>query len=85
MKSAVLEKPVATGALDADRLRALLLVRVASAADGVSKARLAADFAPFAAHRVPAAQWRLLDHNYRALSAPARRTNRSAGSRASIA
>ena len=33
MKSAVLEKPAATGALDADRLRALVLVRIASAAD----------------------------------------------------
>ena len=39
MKSAVLEKPAATGALDADRLRALVLVRIASAADGTEQDR----------------------------------------------
>ena len=49
MKSAVLEKPAATGALDADRLRALVLVRIASAADGLSKTGLAADLAALAA------------------------------------
>ena len=49
MKSAVLEKPAATGALDADRLRALVLVRIASAADGLSKSGLAADLAPLIA------------------------------------
>ena len=32
MKAAVLEKPAATGALDADRLRAIVLVRIACAA-----------------------------------------------------
>jgi hypothetical protein len=60
MKPAVLEKPVATGALDTDRLRAFLLVRIASAADGLSKTGLAADLAPLAAHRVAPAQWRSL-------------------------
>ena len=60
MKSAALEKPVATGALDADRLRAFVLVRIAAAADGLSKARLAGDLAPLAAHRMPPAQWRPL-------------------------
>jgi hypothetical protein len=60
MKSAVLEKPVATGALDTDRLRAFLLVRIASAEDGLSKTRLAADLAPLAALRLSAAQWRSL-------------------------
>src|SRR5947207_1662890 len=60
MKSAVLEKPAATGALDADRLRALVLVRIASAADGLSKTRLAADLAALIAHRIAAAQWRAL-------------------------
>jgi hypothetical protein len=60
MKSAALEKPVATGVLDADRLRAFLLVRVASAADGLSKAALATDLAPLAAHRIAPAQWRSL-------------------------
>jgi hypothetical protein len=60
MKSAVLEKPAATGALDADRLRALVLVRIASAADGLSKTGLAADLAALIAHRIAAAQWRAL-------------------------
>ena len=60
MKSAVLEKPVATGALDADRLRAIVLVRIASAADRLSKSGLAADLAPLAAHRIAPAQWRSL-------------------------
>lgn len=60
MKSAALEKPAATGALDIDRLRAFLLVRVASAPEGLSKTALAADLAPLAAHRVAPAQWRVL-------------------------
>jgi hypothetical protein len=60
MKSAILEKPVATGALDTDRLRAFLLVRIASAEDGLSKTRLAADLGPLAAHRISPAQWRSL-------------------------
>jgi hypothetical protein len=60
MKSAVLEKPAPTGALDADRLRALVLVRIACAADGLSKTALAADLALLAAHRIAAAQWRPL-------------------------
>ena len=51
MKSAVLEKPAASGRLDADRLRALVLVRIASAADGLDQVALAADLAPFVAHR----------------------------------
>jgi hypothetical protein len=60
MKSAVLEKPVATGALDTDRLRAFVLVRIACAADGLSKTDLAADLAPLVAHRLAPAQWRSL-------------------------
>jgi hypothetical protein len=46
MQAAVLEKPIATGALDADRLRAIVLVRIASAGRGVTKAELADDLAP---------------------------------------
>jgi hypothetical protein len=60
MKSAVLEKSVATGVLDTDRLRAFVLVRIACAADGVSKTDLAADLAPLVAHRLAPAQWRTL-------------------------
>ncbi|HJZ44436.1 MAG TPA: hypothetical protein VJ233_11985 [Hyphomicrobiaceae bacterium] len=60
MKAAVLEKPVSTGAFDIDRVRAILLVRIASASDGVSKAELVGDLAPLAAHRLPAGHWRAL-------------------------
>jgi hypothetical protein len=60
MKSAVLEKPVASGPLDADRVRALLLSRIACAADGLSRSALTAELAPCTAHRLPLAHWRLL-------------------------
>jgi hypothetical protein len=60
MTSAVLEKPVASGPLDADRVRALVLVRIASAAQGLSRSQLAADLAALAAHRMPLSQWRAL-------------------------
>ena len=60
MQSAVLEKPVNSGALDADRVRALVLVRIACAVQGLSRSALAADLAPFAAHRMPLAHWRAL-------------------------
>jgi hypothetical protein len=58
MMAAVLERPVSTNAFDADRLRAIVLVRIASAGRGVSKAELAADLSPLAVHRLPA--WRAL-------------------------
>jgi hypothetical protein len=60
MQAAVLEKPVSTGAFDIDRVRALVLVRVASAGQGVAKADLVGDFAPLAVHRLPAGHWRAL-------------------------
>jgi hypothetical protein len=60
MKSAVLAKPVATGPLDVDRVRALLLSRIACAADGLSRSALAAELAACTAHRLPLAHWRLL-------------------------
>ena len=70
MQAAVLEKPIATGALDADRLRAIVLVRIASAGRGLAKAELADDLAPLTAHRIPAARWRaLLDREVDALAA----------------
>lgn len=60
MKSAALEKPAATGALDADRLRAVALVRIACASGGLTRQVLASDLAPLGAHRIAAAQWRSL-------------------------
>ena len=57
--SAILEKPVAAGSLDADRVRALVLIRIACA-DGLSRSNLATDLAPLLAHRLPLAHWRLL-------------------------
>jgi hypothetical protein len=55
-EAALLEKPIATGALDADRLRAVVLVRIASAGRGIAKAEVAQDLAPLLAHRLPAAR-----------------------------
>ena len=46
MKSAVLEKPTTSVALDTDRLRAIVLVRIACAAEPLASARLAADLGP---------------------------------------
>ena len=60
MKAAVLEKPVSTGAFDIDRVRAIVLVRIASASNGVTKADVVADLAPLAAHRLPVNHWRAL-------------------------
>jgi len=60
MQAAVLDKPTANGSVDADRLRAIVLVRVASEPDGASRAAIAADVAPLIAHRLSAAQGRAL-------------------------
>ncbi len=60
MKSAVLEKPVAPGPLDVDRVRALLLSRIACAAGGLSRSALTSELAACAAHRMALAHWRLL-------------------------
>ena len=69
MKSAVLEKPIATSALDADRLRAIILVRIASAADGLTTSKLAADLAPLTAHRLGSTEWSpLVDREVAALA-----------------
>jgi len=70
MQAAVLEKPIATGALDADRLRAVVLVRIASAARGMARAELADDLAPLVSHRLATSRWRaLLDREVDALAA----------------
>jgi hypothetical protein len=58
MQPAVLEKPIATGALDADRLRAIVLVRIATAGRGMARAELADDLAPLISHRLAASRWR---------------------------
>jgi hypothetical protein len=60
MRAAVLEKPDSQGRLDPDRVRAVLLVRIACTGGGATKAELAGDLAPFAAHRLPAGHWRTL-------------------------
>jgi len=60
MKSAVLEKPVASGLLDVDRVRALLLSRIACAADGLTRSALTAELAACTAQRMPLAHWRAL-------------------------
>ena len=60
MKAAILEKPSPTIAFDIDRVRAVLLVRIASASQGVAKAEVASDLAPLGAHRLAAGHWRAL-------------------------
>ena len=60
MKAAVLERPVPIAVFDADRVRAIILLRVASTEKGVAKAEIAADLAPLASHRLPAGHWRAL-------------------------
>ena len=60
IEAALLEKPMATGAFDADRLRAVVLVRIASAGRGLAASDVAGDLAPLVVHRLPAARWRTL-------------------------
>ena len=60
MQAVALDAPPATGAapIDAERLRRVVLVRVAAAVRGLTKATLAEDLAPLVAHRFSPAQWR---------------------------
>lgn len=68
MRAAVLEKPAGTSTLDTERVRAVLLVRVASSGNGSSRSELADDLAPLVAHRLSLGQWReLLDQEIAAL------------------
>jgi hypothetical protein len=70
MQAAGLEKPIATATFDADRLRALALVRIASAGRGVTKAEVGDDLAPLVSHRLSSARWRAhLDGEIEALAA----------------
>ena len=69
MKAAVLEKPVSTVAFDIDRVRAIVLLRIASAEKGATKAEIVADLGPLGAHRLPAGHWRaLIEHEIAALA-----------------
>ncbi len=70
MQAAVLEKASATGALDGDRLRAVVLVRIAGTGQGVPRADIAEDLGPLVSHRLAASRWRaLLDREIDALAA----------------
>ena len=71
MHAVALEKPVASNGLDGDRLRAIVLVRIAGAGSNVSRAAtIGEDLAPFVSHRLTAARWRtLLDEEIAALAA----------------
>jgi hypothetical protein len=70
MQAAVLEKASPDGALDADRLSAVVLVHVAAAGRGATKPEFADSLGPLVSHRLPAARWRaLLDREIDALVA----------------
>jgi hypothetical protein len=72
MKAAVLDQPTprVAAAVDAARVREIVLLRIASAVRGLTKADAAADLAPLIAHRLSPAQWRsLLDTQIEGLAA----------------
>jgi hypothetical protein len=70
MQAAVLEKASTDGALDGDRLTAVVLVHVVAAGRGTTKLGLADTLGPLVAHRLPDARWRsLLDREIDALAA----------------
>jgi hypothetical protein len=60
MKAAILEKPAAGSVADTDRLRDVVLVRIAGAVRGTTRPALAADLAPMAAHGLAPARARAL-------------------------
>lgn len=60
MPAAVLETPGASASVDTERLRDVVLVRIASAVRGVGRADLANDLAGFVAHRLSVGRWRTL-------------------------
>ncbi len=60
MKAAVLEKPAVPGLVNAERVREIVLVRVASAVRGAAKGDVASDLATIVAQRLSAPQWRAL-------------------------
>jgi hypothetical protein len=76
-RAAVLEKPSA-GAGSADRVRTLVLVRIACALRGATKSEIATDLAPIAAGQ-PLAQWRAeVERHIEALGAQGLVTAKSA-------
>ena len=60
MPAAVLETPGASASVDTERLRDIVLVRIASAVRGVGRTDLANDLASFVAHRLSVGRWRTL-------------------------
>jgi hypothetical protein len=60
MQAAVLETPGASASVDAERLRDIVLVRIASAVRGLSRTDLANDLVGVVAHRLSAGRWRTL-------------------------
>jgi hypothetical protein len=58
MQAAAAEKPFAPDPVDAERVRDLILVRIATTTPGLARGELAADLAPFVAHRLSAPEWR---------------------------
>jgi hypothetical protein len=60
MKAATLAVESGTSACASDRLRLLLLVRLAGAERGLTRSVLAQDLAPIVPQTLPAAQWRAL-------------------------
>ena len=60
MQAAVLETPGASASVDTERLRDIVLVRIASAVRGVSRTDLANDLVAMVAHRLSAGRWRTL-------------------------
>ncbi len=59
MQAVAVEKPIASATIDADRVRDIVLVRIATAEPrGVAKGELVADLAPLVAHRLSATAWR---------------------------
>ncbi|HEU4377532.1 MAG TPA: hypothetical protein VFR73_03095 [Hyphomicrobiaceae bacterium] len=60
MPAAVLETPGASASVDTERLRDIVLVRIASAVRGVSRTDLANDLVSLVAHRLSVGRWRSL-------------------------
>src|SRR5262249_24968392 len=60
MPAAVLETPGTSASVDTERLRDIVLVRIASAVRGVSRTDLANDLASFVANRLASGRWRTL-------------------------
>src|SRR5262245_46700208 len=70
MQAAVLEKASQGGALDGDRLSAVLLVHVAGAGRGTAKSEIADSLYRLVAHTLPAPRWlALFDREIESLAA----------------